>query len=66
MVSTSHSQSRGLEFESHSSATLVNRDLSNDDHDGSENVAKKMNLRSFKLNCVYLDLLNVSNAGDFS
>ena len=39
--------------------------LSNDD-DGSENVAKKMNLRSFKLYRVYLDPLNMSNAGDFS
>ena len=38
--------------------------LSNDD--GSENVAKKMNLRSFKLNHVYLDPLNMSNASDFS
>ena len=34
--------------------------------DGSENVAKKINLRSFKLNRVYLDPLNMSNAGDFS
>ena len=34
--------------------------------DGSENVGKKMNLRSFKLNRVYLDPLNMSNAGDFS
>ena len=42
------------------------RTLSNDDDDGSENVAKKMNLRSFKLNRVYLDPLNTSNAGDFS
>ena len=41
--------------------------LSNDDDDdGRENVAKKMNLRSFKLNRVYLDPLNLSNAGDFS
>ena len=41
--------------------------LSNDDDDdGSENVAKKMNLRSFKLNRVYLDPLNMSNVGDFS
>ena len=40
--------------------------LSNDDDDGSENVAKKMNLRSFKLYRVYLDPLNMSNAGDFS
>ena len=39
----------------------------------SENVAKKMNLRSFKfswcewgINCVYLVLLNMSNSGDFS
>ena len=40
--------------------------LSKDDDDGSENVAKKMNLRSFKLNRVYLDPLNLSNAGDFS
>ena len=40
--------------------------LSKEDDDGSENVVKKMNLRSFKLNRVYLDLLNMSNAGDFS
>ena len=40
--------------------------LSDDDDGGSENVAKKMNLRSFKLNRVYLDPLNMSNAGDFS
>ena len=40
--------------------------LSNDDDDGSENVAKKTNLRSFKLNLVYLDPLNMSNVGDFS
>ena len=40
--------------------------LSKDDDDGSENVAIKMNLRSFKHNRVYLDPLNVSNAGDFS
>ena len=37
-----------------------------DDDDGSENVAKKMNLSSFKLNRVYLDPLNMSNVGDFS
>ena len=37
-----------------------------DDDDGSENVAKKMNLRSFKLYRVYLDPLNIPNAGDFS
>ena len=40
--------------------------LSKDDDDGSENVDKKMNLRSFKLNRLYLDPLNMSNAGDFS
>ena len=40
--------------------------LSKDDDDGSENVGKKMNLRSFKLNRVYLDPLNMSNAGNFS
>ena len=41
--------------------------LSKDDGDGgSENVGKEMNLRSFKLNRVYLDPLNMSNAGDFS
>ena len=34
--------------------------LSKDDDDGSENVAKKMNLRSFKLNLVYLPPLNTS------
>ena len=40
--------------------------LSNDDDDGSENVGKKMNLRSFKFHRVYLDPRNMSNAGDFS
>ena len=40
--------------------------LSNDDDDGSDNVAKKLNLCSFKLTRVYLDPLNMSNAGDFS
>ena len=40
------------------------RSLSNDD--GSESVALKMNLRSFNLYRVHLDLLNMSNAGDFS
>ena len=40
--------------------------LSNDNDDGSENIAKKTNLRFFKLNRVYLDPLNMSNAGDFS
>ena len=41
--------------------------LSNeDDDDGSENVAKEMNLPSFKLNRVCLDPLNMSNAGDVS
>ena len=39
--------------------------LSNGDDD-SENVAKKMNLLSFKFNRVFLDPLNMSNAGDFS
>ena len=40
--------------------------LSKDDDDGSENVGKKINLRSFKLNQVYLDPLNMPNIGDFS
>ena len=40
--------------------------LSNDEDDGSENVAKKMNLRSFRHNRVFLDSLNMSNASDFS
>ena len=40
--------------------------LRKDNDDGSENACKKMNLRSFKLNHVYLGLLNMSNAGDFS
>ena len=40
--------------------------LSKDDEDGSENVGKKMNLSSFKLNRVFLDPLDTSNAGDFS
>ena len=42
--------------------------LSKDDDDGSENVGTKMKLRSFKLNRVYSDPLNMPNAGagDFS
>ena len=40
--------------------------LSEDDDNGSENTGKKMNLRFFKLNRVYLDPLDMSNAGDFS
>ena len=40
--------------------------LSKDDDDGSENDGKKMNFRSFKLNRVHLDPLNMSNAGDVS
>ena len=40
--------------------------ISNNDDDGSEKVAKKINLRSFKLYRVYLDPLNMSNAGDVS
>ena len=46
--------------------TFILGTLSNDDDDGSENVAKKLNLCSFKLTHVYLDPLNMSNAGDFS
>ena len=38
----------------------------NDDDGGSENVGKKVNLCSFKLNRAYLASLNTSNAGDFS
>ena len=37
-----------------------------DDDDDSEDVTKKMNLRPFKLNRVYLEPLNSSNVGDFS
>ena len=48
-----------------SSLYILVRELSNDD-DGSENVARKMNLRSFKLYRVYLDSLNLSNGGDVS
>ena len=40
--------------------------LSNDNDDGSENVGKQMNLRSFERNRVYFDPLNMSSAGDFS
>ena len=46
-------------------ATKVKIGTSSND-DGSENVGKKMNLRSFKLHRVYLDPLNMSNASDFS
>ena len=40
--------------------------LSDYDDDGSGNIAKKMNLRPFKLYRVYLEPLNSSNAGDSS
>ena len=40
--------------------------LSKNDDEGSEKDGKKMNLRCFKLDRVYLDPLNMSNAGDFS
>ena len=36
-----------------------------DDDDGSKKVDKKMNLRPFKLYCVYLNSLNLSKVGDF-
>ena len=39
--------------------------ISDDDDDGSENVAKKMNLRSFKLNRVYLDPLDMPMQATF-
>ena len=57
-----------VRFEVYSKASTIDilRTLSKDDDGGSENVGKKMNLRSFKLNRVYLDPLNMSNAGDFS
>ena len=45
---------------------LKNPELSNVDDDGSENVAKKLNLLHFKCYRVYLELLNLSNVGDFS
>ena len=38
--------------------------LSKEDDDSSKNVGKKMNLRSFKLNRVYLDPLKMSNVGN--
>ena len=41
------------------------RELSKHDDDG-ESVGKKMNLRFFKFNRIYLDSLNMSNTGDFS
>ena len=37
-----------------------------DDDEGSENVAKKLNLSRFKCHRVYLELLNLSNVDDFS
>ena len=49
-----------------SSLHILMRELSNDDDEGSENVAKKMNLRSFKLYRLYLDSLSLSNGGDVS
>ena len=40
--------------------------LSDYDDNGSENIAKKMNFRPFKLYRVHLEPLNSSNVGDFS
>ena len=40
--------------------------LSKDNDDRSENIGKKKNLCSFKLNRFYLDTLNMSKVGDFS
>ena len=37
--------------------------LSNEDDDGCENVAKKMNLRPFKFYLAYLGPLQLSNVG---
>ena len=45
---------------------LNDDDDDDDDDDGSENITKKMNLRSFKLYSVYLESLNSSNLGDVS
>ena len=53
-------------FKQISKANTVHQGPSNDDDDGSENITKKMNLRPFKLNRVYLEPLNYSNVGDFS
>lgn len=38
--------------------------VTGEDDDGRENVAKKINLRPFKLYRVYLHPLNLSNAGN--
>ena len=63
-------QTRHLSHDSTWSCTVMSSHLlgtlSNDDDGGSENVGKKMNLRSFKFHRVYLDPRNMSNAGDFS
>ena len=40
--------------------------LNNDDDGESENVAEKINFRSFKLNRVYLYPPNLSNVDNFS
>ena len=45
---------------------LVIGNLSNNDDNGTESVAKKMNLHPFQLYHIYLDALNLSNVGDFS
>ena len=51
---------------SNGAAHVIIGTLSKDDDDDRENLDKKMSLPSFKLNRVYLDSLNLSNAGDFS
>ena len=60
-----------ISFDNQISCMLSRQALGNlndddDDDDGSENITKKMNLRSFKLYSVYLESLNSSNLVDFS
>ena len=59
---------KGREFHSGTKSRngITRGTLSKEEDDGSENFVKKMNLRSFKLNRVYLNPLNMSNAGDVS
>ena len=50
----------------HNVCDLRIESLSNEDDHGRENVAKKINLRPFKLYRLYLHPLNLSNTGNFS
>ena len=53
-------------FRLHGALRRFRGSFSNDDDDGNENVAKKLNWRPFKPYRVYFDQVSLSNVGEFS